>query len=399
MSNSRTSDRPPKTYLGLLQHYLDKYLRFAGASELELRRFRLASHEIALKRIRILMIAIGFLAFFFWPEDYFLNKPTELVVAFAYWRSFTILMALVGIIGLQYLGALRKRPNATFALFTFADMIVAGYFLGSVETLDYPWFDFLVFLVPMFSLVMSIDFLTRIYVTNLWIATYVASWIIGSGGTVNTTTVLGSISLWLMVTLPISVIGHSLYYFDFLAYRDERELQRQKQEIKRLANYDQLTGLPTRSKFEELASVHLNRRETGAPPLTLAMIDIDHFKNINDTYGHSAGDDVLRRLGNLIADETRSKDHSCRYGGEEFCVLMPETDEESARHLMTRLSNGLSQQKFSGKSGSTFEITCSIGLAEYDSGIDSIETFYRRADKALYRAKDSGRNKIKTFRN
>ncbi|MFB6345158.1 MAG: GGDEF domain-containing protein, partial [bacterium] len=190
----------------------------------------------------------------------------------------------------------------------------------------------------------------------------------------------------------VSVIGHVIYYFDFTTFKNERKLQKQQQRIRELANYDQLTGLLNRNRFEERAKKIIEGGNRYDFPVTMAMLDLDDFKKINDLFGHSAGDRVLEKTGMIVQDELRDPDLACRYGGEEFCVLMPETDLESASEPANRIRGRLASVEFNTDSEKTFSVTCSIGLAEQPDQLESLEELYRKADEALYDAKLLGGN-------
>jgi diguanylate cyclase (GGDEF)-like protein len=150
---------------------------------------------------------------------------------------------------------------------------------------------------------------------------------------------------------------------------------------------DSLTGLANRrSLFEriEIEMAHALRSDT---PLSVAMIDLDHFKDYNDRYGHIAGDTVLRSIAAVLVSNIRGQDMVARYGGEEFCLVMPETDLVGGHHLLDKLRTG-------GRDAtSDFGVTLSAGLTSWD-GIEDTISFIERADQALYRAKETGRNRV-----
>ena len=123
------------------------------------------------------------------------------------------------------------------------------------------------------------------------------------------------------------------------------------------------------------------------------MLDLDHFKTLNDTHGHPFGDEVLRRLGQLLTETCRTEDVVCRYGGEEFVVLTPGLDRKAASGLAERLRRAIAALEL--QAGSTaVKITCSLGVAEVDATTQSSADLVRRADKALYEAKRGGRNRV-----
>ena len=128
-------------------------------------------------------------------------------------------------------------------------------------------------------------------------------------------------------------------------------------------------------------------------PLTLFMIDIDHFKNLNDTYGHQAGDHVLRRVSEVLAAGLREYDIVARYGGEEFSIILPATGKDTGATIAERLRASVEKQKYRHKDKS-IPVTISLGVASYPEDGDSPEGLISAADKALYAAKESGRNQV-----
>ena len=130
--------------------------------------------------------------------------------------------------------------------------------------------------------------------------------------------------------------------------------------------------------------------------LALLMIDIDHFKKVNDNYGHLVGDDVLRDVGQLLLETIRGSDIVARYGGEEFLMLLPETDDAGAETFAERIRAAMSVQEFNASAGTALMITASIGIAVFPAArIESVEDLLARADAALYRAKADGRNRVR----
>lgn len=154
---------------------------------------------------------------------------------------------------------------------------------------------------------------------------------------------------------------------------------------------DPLTELPNREAYNERAPAEVQRWQRYGRPLTIAIFDIDHFKNINDTYGHQAGDRVIKVIGRSIANRLREVDFFCRYGGEEFVALMPETDSETALAVLEKVRSVIAAASFNYKDQS-MSITLSVGLTEFKTN-DNLESAFERADQALYSAKSSGRNR------
>jgi two-component system cell cycle response regulator len=162
-----------------------------------------------------------------------------------------------------------------------------------------------------------------------------------------------------------------------------------------LAVTDQLTGLHNRRYMESQLKSLLARSSRGGPPVSVLIADIDHFKRVNDLFGHDAGDDVIREFAARLASNFRPRDLACRYGGEEFVVIMPETNANDANMIAERLRSSIEEAAFFlGSARDTLEVTCSVGVAVAQTNELDYETLLKRADEALYVAKRSGRNKV-----
>ena len=169
-------------------------------------------------------------------------------------------------------------------------------------------------------------------------------------------------------------------------YRDHLEVQRQK------ALIDPLTGLPNRAAWSERLEYEVNAWHQQGNNLSLAMLDLDHFKRINDGYGHLAGDKVLKIIANVLSKRLRATDFIARFGGEEFVLLMPDSALGDALELGERLRAAIEACPFHFK-GERVTITMSIGMAQFQPGERS-DLALKRADEALYRAKAAGRNQV-----
>jgi len=165
-------------------------------------------------------------------------------------------------------------------------------------------------------------------------------------------------------------------------------------EVKTRADHDGLTRIHNRQSFDERLVDELARHQRYGHDLSLLMMDLDHFKRINDTHGHQAGDLVLKEVGGLLNETLRSTDFAARYGGEEFAVILPHTDEEQAWNLADRLREKIARKRFTSN-GVAFQATASIGVASLAPGSLSRKVdLVRQADQALYLAKASGRNMV-----
>ena len=173
----------------------------------------------------------------------------------------------------------------------------------------------------------------------------------------------------------------------------EEELKIAKESAEALARRDDLTGLNNRRAFYSDGEKLLNQAKRYVHPFSLIMLDVDHFKKINDTYGHAAGDDVLVSLANTLKAQVREVDIIGRLGGEEFAIILPETTLTDASAMAERLRVGLENIKVRSEKGS-ISITASFGIAIYSQEYTSLEDIINKADEALYQAKRNGRNRV-----
>ncbi len=169
-----------------------------------------------------------------------------------------------------------------------------------------------------------------------------------------------------------------------------RLMRRYQHSIAALATTDSLTGLPNRRGFELLAGQALQEARRERKPLVALLLDLDHFKMLNDTYGHQAGDQVLQGFAQNLRDGLRQADIICRWGGEEFIILLKDTSSATAHQLAEKVRNEVAAQRYPFK-GVNLHVTTSIGLAEMHPE-DALDSLIGRADRGLYRAKQSGRN-------
>ena len=178
------------------------------------------------------------------------------------------------------------------------------------------------------------------------------------------------------------------------SHRTVASLQSELKRVREEASLDALTGITNRRGFDlELVRICLNAADTGTP-LSLVMVDIDHFKKINDTYGHPFGDQVIRAVGQALSQLTQRKDVAARYGGEEFALLLPETPVNGARDVADRIRQAISRGQIKRNGSDPVGIiTISCGVAEYVRGEDPT-SLVARADRALYQSKQNGRNRV-----
>jgi len=174
------------------------------------------------------------------------------------------------------------------------------------------------------------------------------------------------------------------------------DLQTANTELAHLSQTDRMTGLLNRGYWEEQLNREFQRQKRYTKPSTLAMFDIDHFKKVNDTYGHQAGDEVIRLLADTLRKNLRDTDLAGRYGGEEFAVILIDTPQDSARYFAERLRKSVEAMKVV-VNGIEITFTISLGIAEATGATSSCEQWLSNADLALYHSKHNGRNQTALF--
>ncbi len=161
---------------------------------------------------------------------------------------------------------------------------------------------------------------------------------------------------------------------------------------------DHLTGLFNRRYLVETLPREIRRAQRNGSPLTLAMLDIDFFKKLNDEYGHDAGDNVLAELGLILSHGLRAEDIACRYGGEEFVLVLPDCDLATARERLLQISLAAKEKTLVFRGRTLPNITLSVGTATLSDALPTAESLITAADHAMYQAKNGGRDRTEDFR-
>ena len=177
----------------------------------------------------------------------------------------------------------------------------------------------------------------------------------------------------------------------------EATLKNHQQALRHIATNDGLTGIYNRRSFDTIIANELNRAKRYGREFSLLMIDIDHFKIVNDDFGHMAGDTILRTLAEKLSGQLRSNDHLARYGGEEFAVILPETPLDMAHLLAERVRTSVGEQDYEVGNTSPVYITISVGVSSFPEQAETIKELILNADSALYNAKKTGRNRVCDF--
>ncbi len=208
-----------------------------------------------------------------------------------------------------------------------------------------------------------------------------------SAGIIDSIIIMGSQMLGIMMTFSLVLMINMRLFLDVQQFAEEKE--QMVQELRRLANTDGLTGLYNRSKIEQILTIEVLRARRYKHPLSIIIADIDHFKTVNDTYGHNVGDVVLSGIASMMKQHVREVDTVGRWGGEEFLIVCPETTAEGAKKLAEKLRKKIEKHHFKD-----------IGIKTVSMGVSQIEAddwdedMLKRADKNLYKAKRHGRNRV-----
>jgi diguanylate cyclase (GGDEF)-like protein len=209
--------------------------------------------------------------------------------------------------------------------------------------------------------------------------------------------ILGCISL--NSDQPNAFDAQDLQFLSVIGYQMAATLKHFQRfsSIKNIAIYDTLTGLYNRRYFEEKLGVDAQKSFHGGTPLSLVMVDLDHFKKVNDTFGHTEGDQVLCKISSLLKNSVRKKDTVARYGGEEFILILPEAGLEESFVIAERI-RGLVERTLFEVGQAKVNLTVSMGISHFPSHrAKSKEELIKMADRALYDAKRGGRNKVCIF--
>ncbi|MEQ1439540.1 diguanylate cyclase [Fontimonas sp. SYSU GA230001] len=203
---------------------------------------------------------------------------------------------------------------------------------------------------------------------------------------------------WVLTNAIPDIDAHGRITQVVVSFIDISDRKRHTDELQQLAVTDTLTGLATRRHFVATAELEFARSRRNRNDLAVLILDLDHFKRVNDRYGHAAGDAVLQTLGRIIHQTLRAIDLAGRLGGEEFCVLLPQTTEAEALRVAERLRAAIETRTIVLPDGQTLHVTASIGVASLEEADARLTDLIGRADQAMYAAKCAGRNRVRSLR-
>jgi len=318
-------------------------------------------------------------------------------------------LAVVGCIGLLYLQVRRTPMHAVNGvLTTLVESIgLAGFMLVFFLRPEIVGWTFVVVLLMLFTLFVAIP--NRLGMA-LAVALFGAIITLVAMHLVRPRELLELLAMFLVLLLPVAtgwisawrvqVLQRQQYALMTLTLRSNRQLQDEveqrrllQQQLQRQASTDALTGLYNRHEYERLFVHELARSLREQQPLSLAILDLDHFKRVNDTYGHAAGDEVLRRVARLCRENFRAVDIVGRLGGEEFVVLLPDTALAQAGEVAQRVLEQLRNTPIE-VGEAALQVTATLGLTQLQPGELQLDSLLQRADQALYAGKAGGRDRV-----
>lgn len=362
-----------------------------------------AGPNIKHTRVGLALWAVLLIVFIY--SDY-INLGT----AYGFWLLLAMRVG-VSIVILVFGIIIGRYPSLVMAGYGIAFLLILGwtgffmnYFLLPAEA--YPW----IIAMTMAMLIGQYVFIPNRVTTGTAAALYAIAGAIVSVGWVADTELPELTALGLMFLAPAATglfVAHRFQTSHRNAFarlleaetanaRLEREIQARKEleaELKRQADTDSLTGLNNRRRYEALFRQEFKRSRRYRSRLSLFVLDLDNFKQINDNYGHSAGDIALQKLADLCRSSLREADIIGRLGGEEFVVLLPDTGGSDAYNVADRLREKISEMEIETDHG-RFTLTATIGVAETSPDDKDIEDLVRRADTALYKGKAAGKNRV-----
>lgn len=197
-----------------------------------------------------------------------------------------------------------------------------------------------------------------------------------------------------VLTQVLTVQLATLALIGINANRIERDYLVLQEQLRMQSIHDPLTGLFNRRYLDDTLTQEIHRCQRGGQPLCVAMLDIDHFKHFNDTYGHEAGDDVLRALGLLFTQWARTSDMVCRYGGEEFTIILRDTTLDQVLPRLNELRERIARAPIVSEGRQLPSLTISVGVTQLEAEVATPVAILNRADAALYQAKQNGRNRV-----
>lgn len=333
--------------------------------------------------LRILSIVLGLLNSFFLIPDYFLNNGNTSFYYILAGRAVFIIIIIIFSFAIKRM----KKHHDLIIWVTICEALAVILFLFVYYEYESP--DFLI--QAFGAIVIVIAFFI---VPNKWVNTALVSLILITGFFIVSVLnyEISELSEFAAGIIYLIILFIASLYISLRNNINERIQYVNQKELIRLSVTDPLSGAYNRLKMDQEMKKWVEYSKRYALPLTVAIFDFDNFKKINDTYGHLVGDNIISESAALINQQIRQSDVFARWGGEEFMLLLPNTDARSARESVNRIRSIIEKNIYA----EDVKITCSIGLAELTHD-DDIVSFIQKADKALYVAKVNGKNRVEIY--
>jgi diguanylate cyclase (GGDEF)-like protein len=377
-----------RSVIAMFKHFFSESVTDLGELEGDYRAFHL-KNDIELSVFTYLIAGISIFGMLITDVVHFKSAPSLFTLMILSRLGYVLITILMVAATLQSSKVrMFDRLIASWLLFTVIYLVAVNY----VRPSDFSTITFAI-IVPLAIYLLS-PLKTK---TNFWLAfcfslgNFVVDYFLKAN--TNPVPLGGAITAQLVVHVLGSGSALQLQSYrrkSFKAYIDEKDA---KEMVAYLANIDPLTKSLTRRQLFNIAESEFLRYARYRRPLSILVIDADHFKNINDSYGHHAGDIVLRSLSLVALEKKRAQDTFGRLGGEEFGLILPETNLEQARIVAERIQKTWEQSPVN-LDGEMIQSTVSIGVAEANPGDRSFDDVLRRADRMMYKAKEAGRNRV-----
>ncbi|WP_024955509.1 GGDEF domain-containing protein [Sulfurospirillum arcachonense] len=348
--------------------------------------FSLSIKEVRQKQMMYLSNITAFFYILYIGIDFLILPTTQLYYAITLHSLITFFLIL------SSLSFLSNKLNHLAKYIIILPVLTAatGSFMLTKIGIFYYIDEIYVIVVWVFTLI-GFKFLESLIINNVIVISHISLILFFKTLTYEATVVHMFI---LCASFTMSLVGG--YIMEFYArsnFENQLNILDMQEELKKQANHDYLTNLYNRRYFNEIAQnlIKIENREN--KPLSIIMIDIDNFKYINDTYGHTIGDDVIKLLAFLLKKHTRDSDITARYGGEEFVILLPSTNQNGAIKIAEHIRTTVENQNISINTDKYINFTISLGVSSLNHKNELISEILNRADKALYSAKENGKNK------
>lgn len=382
-----------------IKQSLSEYLLHNQKSRFQEALFRLHLTNVITPIIKWVVLALILILLATWPTDVWILSDPELLETYFIWRILLIPGLTILLVALDQVTTVQRHAFFVTFFAISIGIMISGYLFGSVREVPSTFF-YVLYGLPVATIFYPGKMPCRILSTLFLAAIYPISFIVGGLIQNSPGAYLGYdhydiiVNLTLLVSSLSVLFGHSIYHLIRANFFETRKLEEQRQTIQRMADRDDLTDLYNHRKIIDQLREELVRANRYDLVFSLLIIDIDNFKQINDRHGHPTGDRVLSRIAEIITEQTRTADMLGRIGGDEFMVILPDTQTMEATNLAERLRQRMAEEEFVNGHGEQFQVTCSIGLTAVSSADTKPKNVIQRADDALYRAKESGRDCI-----